>query len=408
MSVPSVRVRPCDCCTPPTGTSAAPCTARPAGGAGRVPRSPGGGRRGREGRRGPGRRRRLRPRGPAAGRGRRSARTPCSGCATPARASCVTSGNHDSARRLGFGSRLVDAAGVHLRTRPRGLAAPVVLQDDYGPVAVYGLPYLEPEAVRGELPGAGDGAAGEPARGHAAVLGRAIACVRADADRRRRSGAVVMAHAWVTGGAPSDIANATSPSAGSARCRRTCSTGSTTRPSVTCTGRRCCAAGLRYSGSPLPYSFSEAVAHARAAGWSSWTRTGCAGREGRRRRFTRALRRVRGRARRPAGSAPAYAVHRGRLPVRRAHRPDPAGGRDGPGCARRFPHVLVLDVATRRAAVPDERGPTGPGSGAADDGEVAAEFVARTSATRPATAASRTLASASRPSGPTKRAEAAG
>ena len=47
----------------------------------------------------------------------------------------VTSGNHDSARRLGFGSRLVDGAGVHLRTRAAAVAEPVLLQDAHGPVA---------------------------------------------------------------------------------------------------------------------------------------------------------------------------------------------------------------------------------------------------------------------------------
>src|ERR1700722_3626606 len=64
----------------------------------------------------------------------------------------LISGNHDSARRLGFGSGLLDQAGVHLRTRPGALARPVLLEDGHGPVAVYGIPYLEPDAVRGELP----------------------------------------------------------------------------------------------------------------------------------------------------------------------------------------------------------------------------------------------------------------
>ncbi|MDP9436879.1 MAG: exonuclease subunit SbcD, partial [Actinomycetota bacterium] len=58
----------------------------------------------------------------------------------------VTSGNHDSASRLGVGSRLLDVAGVHVRTRPQECAVPVLLSDGHGPVAVYGLPYLEPEA----------------------------------------------------------------------------------------------------------------------------------------------------------------------------------------------------------------------------------------------------------------------
>ena len=64
----------------------------------------------------------------------------------------VISGNHDSARRLGFGSGLLEKAGVHVRTRPAAVARPVVLEDAHGPLAVYGVPYLEPDAVRGELP----------------------------------------------------------------------------------------------------------------------------------------------------------------------------------------------------------------------------------------------------------------
>src|SRR5439155_3613 len=79
----------------------------------------------------------------------------------------LISGNHDSARRLGFGSGLLEKAGVHLRTRPGALARPVVLEDPHGPVAVYGVPYLEPDAVRAELPAGQD----EIPRGHAGVLG---------------------------------------------------------------------------------------------------------------------------------------------------------------------------------------------------------------------------------------------
>src|SRR5271167_3305945 len=87
----------------------------------------------------------------------------------------LISGNHDSARRLGFGSGLLEKAGVHLRTRPGALARPVVLTDIHGPVAVYGVPYLEPDAVRDELPPAGSGDGTAP-RGHAGVLGHAVAC----------------------------------------------------------------------------------------------------------------------------------------------------------------------------------------------------------------------------------------
>src|SRR3954462_4152569 len=76
----------------------------------------------------------------------------------------LISGNHDSARRLGFGSRLVDAAGGHPGPGVRDSATPIVPEDRHGPVAVYGVPSLEPEAVRAELPV-------DTGRGHSAVLG---------------------------------------------------------------------------------------------------------------------------------------------------------------------------------------------------------------------------------------------
>src|SRR5689334_7634234 len=89
----------------------------------------------------------------------------------------LISGNHDSARRLGFGGGLLEKTGVHLRTRLGALDRPVVLEDADGPAAVYGVPYLEPDAVRGEMPP-------DLPRGHAGVLGHAVARIRADADSR--------------------------------------------------------------------------------------------------------------------------------------------------------------------------------------------------------------------------------
>ncbi|WP_310530018.1 exonuclease subunit SbcD, partial [Nocardioides sp.] len=59
----------------------------------------------------------------------------------------VTSGNHDSAQRLGFGSRLIDVAGVFIRTDARAVGTPVLLQDEHGPVAFHGIPYLDPTAM---------------------------------------------------------------------------------------------------------------------------------------------------------------------------------------------------------------------------------------------------------------------
>ena len=59
----------------------------------------------------------------------------------------VASGNHDSAVRLGFMSGLSERSGIHLRTAVDDIASPVVLADEHGPVGVYGIPYLLPDAV---------------------------------------------------------------------------------------------------------------------------------------------------------------------------------------------------------------------------------------------------------------------
>lgn len=174
----------------------------------------------------------------------------------------VASGNHDSAGRLGFGSRLMDSGGVHLRTRPAALAEPVMLADRHGPVACYAVPFLEPEAVRFDLPPDPAAKAGGPAaeapRGHGGVLGRATACIRADLSARGGMRSVVLAHAWVTGGTGSDSER--DIAVGGVGC-----VSASTFAGFTYTalghlhGQQTLTPGLRYSGSPVPYSFSEAA-----------------------------------------------------------------------------------------------------------------------------------------------------
>ncbi len=173
----------------------------------------------------------------------------------------VISGNHDSARRLGFGSALVDAAGVYLRTRAGSVAQPVMLGDRHGPVAVYGVPYLEPDAVRADLPpepGSEDAEASPP---RPRARGRARPRRPVHPRRHRRAGRRPLGGRWRTPGSPGErraTPNGTSPSAASAGSRRPCSTASATSRSGTCTASRRSSPRLRYSGSPLPYSFSEA------------------------------------------------------------------------------------------------------------------------------------------------------
>jgi exonuclease SbcD len=160
----------------------------------------------------------------------------------------VTSGNHDSAHRLGFNARLADAAGFHLRTHLDRIAEPVLLEDEHGPVAVYGIPYLEPDQVRR--------AWDLPHRSHHAALAAAMERIRADLAVRRGVRSVVVAHAFVIGGE------------GSASERDIAVGGVSAVPTGLFDGIDYVALGhlhgrhtltetVRYSGSPLAYSFSE-------------------------------------------------------------------------------------------------------------------------------------------------------
>jgi exonuclease SbcD len=162
----------------------------------------------------------------------------------------LTPGNHDSARRLGTFSGLLTKAGLHVRAATSRLDEPVLLTDAHGEVAVYGLPYLEPEIARHEL--------GLPeARSHEAVLQAAMDRVRADLFLRPGARSVVLAHAFVGGGVASESE------------RDICVGGVEVVPASVFDGADYVALGhlhrpqsltdrLRYSGSPMAYSFGEA------------------------------------------------------------------------------------------------------------------------------------------------------
>ena len=162
----------------------------------------------------------------------------------------ITSGNHDSGRRLGFNSRLVDLAGVHLRTDAGRVDEPVLIDDEHGTVAVYGIPYLEPDVLTRawEL----------PTRSHRAVMAAAMDRIRADlATRPSGTRSVVLAHAFVAGGLPSES-------------ERDIAVGGVSVVPLELFddidytalghlhGRATLSESVRYCGSPIAYSFSEA------------------------------------------------------------------------------------------------------------------------------------------------------
>ena len=64
----------------------------------------------------------------------------------------ITAGNHDSRERLSFGSELLSSAGLHIAGRLTTFPRKVTLQDDFGPVHFYLLPFVDPAAANSLIP----------------------------------------------------------------------------------------------------------------------------------------------------------------------------------------------------------------------------------------------------------------
>jgi DNA repair protein SbcD/Mre11 len=304
----------------------------------------------------------------------------------------LISGNHDSARRLGFGSGLLEKAGVHLRTRPGALARPVLLEDAHGPVAVYGIPYLEPDAVRGELPRQPPDSDKEPPpevpRGHAGVLGHAVACIRADADARSVARRVVMAHGWVSGGAASESErDITVGGVGQVPADLFAGFGYVALGHLH--GQQTVAPRLRYSGSPLPYSFSEA-SHRKGSWLVDVDATGTAHVEQVPAPVYRRLSVLRGRLGDLLASVAYTRYEDDFVSVTLTDPSRPEGAMDA--LRVRFPHVLVLAFEPEGAST-DGRGYRARTAGR-DDLAIAAEFVRHVSNAPPTPGEERLLASA--------------
>ena len=60
----------------------------------------------------------------------------------------MVSGNHDSGERLSFGARLLEKSGMHVASIYDGSLEPIVLEDEYGPLNLYLLPFVKPVHVR--------------------------------------------------------------------------------------------------------------------------------------------------------------------------------------------------------------------------------------------------------------------
>lgn len=158
----------------------------------------------------------------------------------------VISGNHDSPERIAFGGRLMNRSGIHMAPVYDGRVTAVTITDAHGPVYVYMLPFIKPVHVRRFYPD-------EPVESYTDAVRAAIAQMHINPAHRN----VLITHQFVTGALRSESEE--------------CSVGGTDDVDVSVfadfdyvalghlhRAQRVGSDFVRYAGSPLSYSFSEA------------------------------------------------------------------------------------------------------------------------------------------------------
>ena len=158
----------------------------------------------------------------------------------------IISGNHDSAERIAFGGRLMNKSGIYVSPVYNGVIEPVTVADDFGDVNIYMLPFVKPSNVRrfyqeSEIVSYTD------------ALKIAIDSMNIDTSKRN----ILITHQFVTGSVCSESEEI--------------SVGGSDNVDVSVfdgfdyvalghihRSQKCGSNFVRYSGTPLKYSFSEA------------------------------------------------------------------------------------------------------------------------------------------------------
>lgn len=156
----------------------------------------------------------------------------------------IISGNHDSAERIAYGSRIMERSGIHLSPVYDGNVKPVTLRDEHGEIDFYMLPFVRKSTVRYFFPE-------EKIDSENDAIAAAVRAMKVNPDRR----SVCVAHQFVTGASVSGAEesnvgglDAVNPTVFSQF--DYVALGHIHRPQTV-------AAGIRYCGSPLKYSFAE-------------------------------------------------------------------------------------------------------------------------------------------------------
>ena len=163
----------------------------------------------------------------------------------------IISGNHDSPERLSFGNRLMDSAGIYLSPVYNGDVEPVSIEDEHGPVDVFMLPFIKPVHVRKAFPDEAESIVSYTDAVRTAVDHMPV-------DKERRS--ILITHQFVTGAQRCEseelsVGGSDNVDASVFDDFDYVALGHIHGPQDMVDGR------IRYCGSPLKYSFSEAGHH---------------------------------------------------------------------------------------------------------------------------------------------------
>lgn len=158
----------------------------------------------------------------------------------------IISGNHDSPERLAFGNRLIDVSGIHISPVYNGEVKPISLQDEYGIVNIYMLPFIKPVNVRRYFPD-------EDIATYTDAMRLAVNQMNIDTSNRN----ILITHQFVTGALRSDsedisVGGSDNIDVSVFECFDYTALGHIHRPQNIGSER------VRYCGTPLKYSFSEA------------------------------------------------------------------------------------------------------------------------------------------------------
>lgn len=161
----------------------------------------------------------------------------------------VISGNHDSAERIAFGGRLMDQSGIHVSPVYNGSIVPIKLNDAYGDISFYMLPFIKSVHVRRYYPET-------LIETYTDAMRVVIQNMHVNASKRN----ILISHQFVTGSLRSDSEDIT--------------VGGTDNVDSSVfeefdyvalghihRAQKCGREFIRYCGTPLKYSFSEANDH---------------------------------------------------------------------------------------------------------------------------------------------------